>query len=86
MATTSSADTGQNVRKQNAHIVTPPLPVRWSLVEAPTARFDSQGCQVDGCLRPRVEGAGRSILFEQPAAQLNPIERERVTWGSQRSL
>ena len=25
MATTSSADTGQNVRKQNAHIVTPPL-------------------------------------------------------------
>eukprot|EP00964_Phaeocystis_antarctica_P091481 scaffold58679_cov26-Phaeocystis_antarctica.AAC.1 len=31
--------------------------VRWSSAEAPTARFDSRSYQVDGRLRPRVEGA-----------------------------
>eukprot|EP00964_Phaeocystis_antarctica_P147721 scaffold114397_cov36-Phaeocystis_antarctica.AAC.1 len=35
-----------------------PWPSSWTLLEALTARFDSLGSQVDGRLRPRVEGAG----------------------------
>eukprot|EP00964_Phaeocystis_antarctica_P062449 scaffold37421_cov39-Phaeocystis_antarctica.AAC.1 len=40
-----------------SHIVTSSLPVRARPLEAPTARFDSRGYQVDGRLRPRAEGA-----------------------------
>ena len=35
-----------------------PWPSSWTSLEALTARFDSRGYQVDGRLRPRVEGAG----------------------------
>ena len=35
-----------------------PWPSSWTSCEAPTARLDSHGYQVDGHLRPRVEGAG----------------------------
>jgi len=35
-----------------------PWPSSWTSCEAPTARLDSHGYQVDGRLRPRVEGAG----------------------------
>eukprot|EP00964_Phaeocystis_antarctica_P010446 scaffold5748_cov49-Phaeocystis_antarctica.AAC.3 len=35
-----------------------PWPSSWTSLEALTARFDRLGYQVDGRLRPRVEGAG----------------------------
>eukprot|EP00964_Phaeocystis_antarctica_P015672 scaffold8677_cov36-Phaeocystis_antarctica.AAC.1 len=50
------------------HIVTFCAPVRARPLEAPTARLDSPGYQVDGRLRPRVEKGSGSILFAQPAA------------------
>ena len=45
----------------------------WSSLEAPTARFDSRGYQVDGRLRLRVEGAGRYSSNSLP--QLLAVER-----------
>ena len=44
---------GKRPRTENA-----PWPSSWTSLEALTARFDSLGYQVDGRLRPRVEGAG----------------------------
>ena len=38
-----------------------PSPARWRGVEAPTSRFDSQGCPVHQHLRPRAEEAGRIL-------------------------
>ena len=38
-----------------------PSPARWRGVEAPTSRFDSQGCPVHRRLRPRAEEAGRIL-------------------------
>ena len=37
------------------------------------ARIDSHGCQVDGCLRPRAEGAGR--ISSTSLLQLTGVER-----------
>eukprot|EP00964_Phaeocystis_antarctica_P138003 scaffold102637_cov47-Phaeocystis_antarctica.AAC.1 len=55
------------------HIVTFCVPVRARPLEAPTARLDSRGYQVDGRLRPRVEGAGRYSSPSLP--QLPAVER-----------
>ena len=56
-------------------------------VEAPTARFDSQGCQVDARLRPRVEEAGlfsSTSLLQLPAVERLPRAKNEI-WnlGSQ---
>ena len=50
-----------------------PWPSSWSSGEALTARLDSRGYQVDGSLRPRVEGAGRYSSNSLP--QLPAVER-----------
>ena len=58
-----------------------PWPSSWSSLEALTARFDSRGYQVDGSLRPRVEGAGRyssNSLPQLPAVERLPRAKHEV--------
>ena len=50
-------------------------------VEAPTARFDSQGCQVDARLRHRVEEAGlfsSTSLLQLPAVERLPRAKNEI--------
>ena len=60
-----------------------PWPSSWSSLEAPTARLDSRGCQVDRRLRLRVEGAGRyssNSLPQLPAVERLPRAKNEVSW------
>eukprot|EP00964_Phaeocystis_antarctica_P044322 scaffold25474_cov87-Phaeocystis_antarctica.AAC.3 len=63
------------------HPTIAPCDILLRLREAPTARLDSQGCQVDGHLRLRVEGAGRyssNSLPQLPAVERLPRAKNEV--------